>query len=171
MTETGENIVQLTALVPYARSSAGNMKWNSFPSNESQLSLKRSHPFPQTFSSFASNVSRNKTLSLGNPFPVIFLLNSGKFLMKTIFGGYMNSKTHKKELAAPSSTPASSPSSAGVPNLPLSLLLEKYRLEIKKKDIRWGSGYLSEVRCLADSNRRRRFCRPVTKPLIQGTIH
>ena len=25
-------------------------------------------------------------------------------------------------------------------------------------------------RCLADSNRRRRFCRPLTKPLIQGTI-
>ena len=25
-------------------------------------------------------------------------------------------------------------------------------------------------RCLADSNRRARFCRPVTKPLIQGTI-
>ena len=25
------------------------------------------------------------------------------------------------------------------------------------------------VRCLADSNRRRRFCRPLTKPLIQGT--
>ena len=25
-------------------------------------------------------------------------------------------------------------------------------------------------RCLADSNRRKRFCRPVTKPLIQGTI-
>ena len=24
-------------------------------------------------------------------------------------------------------------------------------------------------RCLADSNRRRRFCRPLTKPLIQGT--
>ncbi len=49
-------------------------------------------------------------------------------------------------------------------------LAEKYLLGIKKKDIRWGSGYLSEVRCLADSNRRRRFCRPVTKPLIQGTI-
>ena len=46
-----------------------------------------------------------------------------------------------------------------------------FLLGIKKKDIRWGSGYLSEVRCLADSNRRRRFCRPVTKPLIQGTIH
>ena len=27
----------------------------------------------------------------------------------------------------------------------------------------------SLLRCLADSNRRRRFCRPVTKPLIQGT--
>ena len=26
------------------------------------------------------------------------------------------------------------------------------------------------LRCLADSNRRRRFCRPLTKPLIQGTI-
>ena len=25
------------------------------------------------------------------------------------------------------------------------------------------------ARCLADSNRRRRFCRPLTKPLIQGT--
>ena len=25
-------------------------------------------------------------------------------------------------------------------------------------------------RCLADSNRRTRFCRPLTKPLIQGTI-
>ena len=25
-------------------------------------------------------------------------------------------------------------------------------------------------RCLADSNRRRRFCRPLTKPLIQGTV-
>ena len=25
-------------------------------------------------------------------------------------------------------------------------------------------------RCLADSNRRGRFCRPLTKPLIQGTI-
>ena len=25
-------------------------------------------------------------------------------------------------------------------------------------------------RCLADSNRRRRFCRPLTKPLIQGTM-
>ena len=25
------------------------------------------------------------------------------------------------------------------------------------------------MRCLADSNRRRRFCRPLTKPLIQGT--
>ena len=68
------------------------------------------------------------------------------------------------------STPASTPSSAGVPNVPLSPHLEKYLLGIKKKDIRWGSGYLSEVRCLADSNRRRRFCRPVTKPLIQGTI-
>lgn len=26
------------------------------------------------------------------------------------------------------------------------------------------------MRCLADSNRRRRFCRPLTKPLIQGTV-
>ena len=26
------------------------------------------------------------------------------------------------------------------------------------------------LRCLADSNRRRRFCRPLTKPLIQGTV-
>ena len=26
------------------------------------------------------------------------------------------------------------------------------------------------TRCLADSNRRRRFCRPLTKPLIQGTM-
>ena len=26
-----------------------------------------------------------------------------------------------------------------------------------------------EERCLADSNRRSRFCRPLTKPLIQGT--
>lgn len=26
------------------------------------------------------------------------------------------------------------------------------------------------LRCLADSNRRRRFCRPLTKPLIQGTL-
>ena len=26
------------------------------------------------------------------------------------------------------------------------------------------------ARCLADSNRRRRFCRPLTKPLIQGTV-
>ena len=25
------------------------------------------------------------------------------------------------------------------------------------------------LRCLADSNRRRRFCRPLTKPLIQRT--
>ena len=83
---------QLTALVPYARISAGNMKWNSFPSNVSQLSLKRSHLFPQMFSSFPSNVSRNITLSLVNPFPMMFLLNIGKFLMKTIFGGYMNSK-------------------------------------------------------------------------------
>ena len=179
MTESGENMSQLTALVLYERISAGMKKKNSFPSNVSQLSLKRSHPFPQMFASFPSNVSRNMTLSLGNPFPVIFLLNSGKFLMKTIFGGYMNSKTHKNELAAPSSTPASTPSStpastpssAGVPNLPLNPHLEKYLLGIKKKDIRWGSGYLSEVRCLADSNRRRRFCRPVTKPLIQGTIH
>ena len=166
---------QLTALVPYATISAGMTKKNSFPSNVCQLSLKRSHLFPQTFANSPSNVSRNKTLSLGNPFPVIFLLNSGKFLMKTIFGGYMNSKNTYNELAAPSSTPASTPastpSSAGVPNLPLSPHLEKYLLGIKKKDIRWGSGYLSEVRCLADSNRRRRFCRPVTKPLIQGTIH
>ena len=30
----------------------------------------------------------------------------------------------------------------------------------------WDSHLL---RCLADSNRRRRFCRPLTKPLIQGT--
>ena len=29
---------------------------------------------------------------------------------------------------------------------------------------------LTFQRCLADSNRRRRFCRPLTKPLIQGTI-
>ena len=28
----------------------------------------------------------------------------------------------------------------------------------------------SALRCLADSNRRRRFCRPLTKPLIQGTV-
>ena len=32
------------------------------------------------------------------------------------------------------------------------------------------SSAFSFQRCLADSNRRRRFCRPLTKPLIQGTI-
>ena len=30
--------------------------------------------------------------------------------------------------------------------------------------------FLPLKRCLADSNRRRRFCRPLTKPLIQGTV-
>ena len=50
--ESGENMSQLTALVPYARISAGNMKWNSFPSNDSQLSLKRSHPLPQMLAHF-----------------------------------------------------------------------------------------------------------------------
>ena len=71
MTETGENMGQLTALVPYATISAANKKWNSFPSNVCQLSLKRSHPLPQMFASFPSNVSRNKTHYLGNPFPDI----------------------------------------------------------------------------------------------------
>ena len=88
------------------------------------LSLKREPTFPQTFSSFPSNVSRNKTHYLGNPFPVIFLLNSGKFLMKTIFGGYMNSKSTEKRTGAPikypRKYPRKYPSSAGVPNLPLS---------------------------------------------------
>ena len=28
---------------------------------------------------------------------------------------------------------------------------------------------MSSLRYLADSNRRTRFCRPLTKPLIQGT--
>ena len=92
VTKSGQNMGQLTALVPYARISAGMKQWISFPSNARILSLKRSHPFPQTFAHFPSNVRRNCLFVLGNPFPLIFLLNSGKFLMKTIFGGYMNSK-------------------------------------------------------------------------------
>ena len=32
------------------------------------------------------------------------------------------------------------------------------------------SGISTFVRCLADSNCCRRFCRPLTKPLIQGTL-
>ena len=38
MTEIGKNMGQLTALVPYARISAGMTKKNSFPSNVRPLS-------------------------------------------------------------------------------------------------------------------------------------
>ena len=40
---------------------------------------------------------------------------------------------------------------------------KKMKAEIPRKEI-------PALRCLADSNRRRRFCRPLTKPLIQGTL-
>ena len=116
-----------------------------------QQPTRRRIPFPQTLSSFPSNVL------------ILSLKCSPTFrLCRYSVGNYRTS-------------PAASvpPLNIGrtVPNLRLNPHLEKYLLGIKKKDIRWGSGYLSEVRCLADSNRRRRFCRPVTKPLIQGTIH
>ena len=38
----------------------------------------------------------------------------------------------------------------------------------KKSETHFAFRFL--VRFLADSNRRTRFCRPLTKPLIQGTI-
>ena len=44
----------------------------------------------------------------------------------------------------------------------------------KKKSLQDEDSHLKildSLRCLADSNRRARFCRPVTKPLIQGTIY
>ena len=40
--------------------------------------------------------------------------------------------------------------------------------EKEKENLLYEGNSLS--RCLADSNRRRRFCRPLTKPLIQGTV-
>ena len=49
------------------------------------LFLKCSRPLPQT-------LAETKRFLWGIHSPMIFLLNSGKFLMKTIFGGYMNSK-------------------------------------------------------------------------------
>ena len=57
----------------------------NFPSNALILSLKCSRPLPQT-------LAETKRFLWGIHSPMIFLLNSGKFLMKTIFGGYMNSK-------------------------------------------------------------------------------
>ena len=44
------------------------------------------------------------------------------------------------------------------------------KLQKKEKTLKTVLGFESLKRCLADSNRRRRFCRPLTKPLIQGTV-
>ena len=44
---------------------------------------------------------------------------------------------------------------------------ESWRDRITKKQ---PTLLVAFMRCLADSNRRRRFCRPLTKPLIQGTV-
>ena len=44
------------------------------------------------------------------------------------------------------------------------ILYYKKNSEISHSDISESS-----LRFLADSNRRTRFCRPLTKPLIQGT--
>ena len=47
----------------------------SFPANVYNLSLKRLHPLPQTFATFASNVCGEKTPFCGIPSPHVFLLS------------------------------------------------------------------------------------------------
>ena len=46
---------------------------------------------------------------------------------------------------------------------------ESNRKNANRLNIQHDWHFQVEERCLADSNRRSRFCRPLTKPLIQGT--